>query len=119
MKTLDRIVALLFVLFGALHSQASPVFHGHYDLDGMWFLSFGLMLAFVGFMNLTRSLSPNVATQRFAILANGLALAFVSGLVPLLSLRHNPQVVATIVALAAAMLFSLLRREARPRDSRP
>ena len=35
MKIFDRIVAVLIMLQGATHSAFSPVFHGHYDDDGM------------------------------------------------------------------------------------
>jgi hypothetical protein len=43
--------------------------------------------------------------------ANILALAFVLGLVPLVSLPQNPQVTLSVLLMAAATLFSLLRRD--------
>jgi len=77
----------------------------------MWFLSGGLMLIFLGLLNLVRSGSPGAAARWAALGANILALAFVFGLVPLVSLRQNPQVTFSILVIAAATLFSLLRRE--------
>jgi hypothetical protein len=110
MKTVDRLAAVLILLLGTIHAGLAPVFRGRYDGAGMWFLSGGLMLIFLGLLNLVRTGSPGAAARR-AALANILALAFVFGLVPLVSLRQNPQVTLSILAIAAATLFSLLGRE--------
>jgi hypothetical protein len=111
MKTVDRLVAVLILLLGIIHVGVAPVFRGGYDGAGMWFLSGGLMLIFLGLLNLVRAGSPGAAARKAAVGANILALAFVSGLVPLASLRQNPQVPFSILVIAAATLFSLLRRE--------
>jgi hypothetical protein len=58
-----------------------------------------------------RTGSPAAAARWAALGANILALAFVLGLVPLVSLSQNPQVTISILLIAAATLFSLLRRE--------
>jgi hypothetical protein len=112
MKTVDRLVAVLILLLGALHTSLAPVFRGHSDIAGMWFLSGGLMLIFLGLLNLARAGSPGGAARWAALAANILALAFVWGLVPLVSLRQNPQVTALILLIATATLFSLWRRAA-------
>ncbi len=65
----------------------------------------------LGLLNLVRTGSPGAAVRWAALGANILALAFVFGLVPLGSLRQNPQVTSSILLIAAATLFSLLRRE--------
>ncbi len=114
MKTLDRIVAVLILALGAIHSGLAPAFHGHYDGAGMWFLSGGLMFICVGLLNLARADSSGAAARWCAVVANILALAFVLGLVPLVSLRQNPQVTISILLLASATLFSLVRRAASP-----
>lgn len=111
MKTVDRLVAALILLLGAVHSGFALVFRGGYDGAGMWFLSGGLMMIFLGLMNLTRSGSPGAAARWAAFCANILALAFVLGLVPLFSPRENPQVALSIVLIGAAVLFSLPRRQ--------
>ncbi|HEY3886121.1 MAG TPA: hypothetical protein VGL62_12975 [Vicinamibacterales bacterium] len=111
MKTVDRVVAVLILLLGAIHACLAPVFRGLYNTAGMWFLSGGLMLIFVGLLNLVRIASPGGTARWAALGANILALAFVTGLVPLASLRQNPQVTLSIVLMAAATLFSLLRRD--------
>lgn len=111
MKTVDRLVAVLIMLLGAIHAGLAPVFHGRYDGAGMWFLSAGLMLIFLGLLNLARAGSPGSAARWAALAANILALAFVSALVPLVPLRQNPQVPLAILLIAAATLFSLLPRE--------
>ncbi len=114
MKTLDRIVAMVIVvLLGGGHGAASPVFRGHYDLAGMWWLSGGLMFILIGITNLVRIASPTGAARRAALIANGLGGAFCVGLIPLLPLRSNPQVIASIVLFAAAAVFSI-RRQASP-----
>jgi hypothetical protein len=110
MKTVDRITAVLIVLLGAIHACLAPVFRGRYDGAGMWFLSGGLMLIFLGLLNLARTGSPGAAARWAAVAANLLALAFVCGLVPLVSLRQNPQVTVSILLIGAATLFSILRR---------
>ena len=108
MKTLDRIVAILIILvLGGIHGAASPVFRGHYDLPGMWWLSGGLMFILIGIMNLIRIASATAAARRAAMIANVFGLAFCVALIPLLPLRSNPQVVLSIVLFAAAILFSL------------
>jgi hypothetical protein len=112
MKTLDRIIAVLIVLFGATHAALAPVFRGHYDGAGMWFLSGGLMIIFLGLMNLVRAGSPAAAPRWAALAANVMGLAFTAGLVPLVPLRQSPQIVVFLVLTAAATLFSLLRRPA-------
>jgi hypothetical protein len=111
MKTVDRLAAVLILLLGTIHAGLAPVFRGRYDGAGMWFLSGGLMLIFLGLLNLVRIGSPGAAARWAALGANILALGFVCGLVPLVSLRQNPQVTFSILLLAAATLFSLLRRE--------
>lgn len=112
MKTVDRLVAVLILVLGAIHVGLAPVFRGRYDLAGMWFLSGGLMLIFLGLMNLVRTGSPGAAARWAALGANILALAFVLGLGSLVSLRGNPQVTISILLMAAATLFSLVRRDA-------
>jgi hypothetical protein len=109
-KTIDRVVAVLILLLGAVHVSLAPVLRGHLDIAGMWFLSGGLMLIFLALLNLVRAASPGAAARRAALGANVLALAFVLGLVPLVSLPQNPQVTAIILLIAAATLFSLPRR---------
>ena len=111
MKTVDRLAAVLILLLGTIHAGLAPVFRGRYDGAGMWFLSGGLMLIFLGLLNLVRIGSPGAAARWAALGANILALAFVCGLVPLVSLRQNPQVTFSILLLTAATLFSLLRRQ--------
>ena len=112
MKILDRIVAILIMLQGAIHGSFSSVFHGRYDGAGMWFLSGGLMMIFLGLLNLARAGSPGAAARWASLAANVLGLAFVLGLVPLAPLRQNPQVAVAILLMAGATLFSLLRRGA-------
>lgn len=110
MKTVDRVVAVLILLLGLVHAGVGPVLRGHYDLAGMWFLSGGLMMIFLGLLNLARIGPQSGAPRWAAVIANILALAFVVGLVPLASpLRQNPQVTVSIVLVAAATLFSLVR----------
>lgn len=111
MKTVDRLGAVLILLLGVLHVGLAPIFRGSYDGAGMWFLSGGLMLIFLGLLNLTRSGSPGAVARWAALGANVLALAFVLGLVPLVPLRENPQVPLLILLIAAATLFSLVHRE--------
>jgi hypothetical protein len=111
MKTVDRLVAVLILLLGTIHVGLAPVFRGRYDGAGMWFLSGGLMLIFLGLLNLVRTGAPSAAARRAALVANILTLAFVLGLVPLVSLRRNPQVTIAILLMAAVTAFSLLRRE--------
>jgi hypothetical protein len=111
MKTADRVAALLILLLGIIHAGLAPVFRGRYDGAGMWFLSGGLMLIFLGLLNLVRTASLGAAARWAALCANILALAFVCGLAPLASLRQNPQIPFSILLIAAATLFSLLRRE--------
>jgi hypothetical protein len=110
MKTVDRLVAVLILLLGTIHAGLAPVFRGHYDRAGMWFLSGGLMLIFLGLLNLVRTGSQDAAARWAALGANILALAFVLGLVPLASLRQNPQITFSILLVAGATLFSLLLR---------
>jgi hypothetical protein len=81
----------------------------------MWFLSGGLMLIFLGLLNLVRIATPGAAARRAALGANILAPAFVLGLVPLVSLGQNPQVTFSILLVAAATLFSLVRRDSSTR----
>ena len=111
MKILDRIVALLILLLDAIHSAFSPVFRGHYDDAGMWFLSGGLMMIFLGLMNLVRSAAPGAAARRAALAANVLGLAFAGALVPLFPPRHNPQVAVFIVFVATATLLTITCRD--------
>ena len=112
MKTVDRLVAVLILLLGIVHAGLAPALRGRADLAGMWFLSGGLMLIFLGLLNLVRAGAPGAAARWAALGANILSLAFVVGLVPLVSLRQNPQVTLLILAIAAATLFSLVRRDA-------
>ena len=112
MKTLDRIIGVLIVLFGATHVALAPVFRGHYDAASMWCLSGGLMIIFLGLMNLVRAGSPAAAPRWAALAANVMGLAFTAGLVPLVSLRQSPQVATFLVLVGLATLFSLLRRPA-------
>lgn len=112
MKTVDRVVAVLILLLGTIHAGLAPVFRGRLDVAGMWFLSGGLMLIFLGLLNLVRVGSPGAAARRAALIADILGLAFVLGLVPLVSLRLNPQVTLSILLIAAATVFSLLGRHA-------
>lgn len=112
MKTVDRLVAVLILLLGTVHAGLALVFRGRSDLASMWFLSGGLMLIFLGLLNLVRTGSPGATARWVALGANILALAFVVGLVPLVSLRQNPQVTLSILLVAAATLFSFLRRDA-------
>ena len=111
MTVFDRIVAILIMLLGAIHSAFSPVFHGHYDDAGMWFLSGGLMMAFLGLMNLVRTASAGAAARRAALAANVLGLAFVLALVPLFPLRQNPQVPVFIVLVVTATILSIARHD--------
>lgn len=112
MKALDRILAVLIVLFGATHAALAPVFRGRYDGAGMWFLSGGLMIIFLGLMNLVRAASPAAGARWASLAANVMGLAFAVGLVPLVSLRQNPQIPTFLVLVGLATLFSLLRRPA-------
>jgi sulfite exporter TauE/SafE len=112
MKTIDRLVTVLILLLGIVHAGLAPAFRGHADIAGMWFLSGGMMLIFLGLLNLVRTGAPGAAARWAALGANILTLAFVAGLVPLVSLRKNPQVTVLILLIAAATLFSLVRRDA-------
>src|SRR5262245_13538865 len=112
MKGAGHLVAVLILLLGTIHAALAPVFRGRSDVAGMWFLSGGLMLIFLGLLNLVRTGAPGAAARWAALGANILALAFVLGLVPLVSLHQNPQVTISILLIAAATLFSLLRRDA-------
>lgn len=109
MKILDRIIAILIMLMGAVHSAFSPVFHGHYDDVGMWVLSGGLMMIFLGLLNLVRSASPGRAARWAALAANVLGLVFMLALAPLFPLRQNPQIVVFIVLAVTAALLSIVR----------
>ncbi|HEY7289479.1 MAG TPA: hypothetical protein VH583_06540 [Vicinamibacterales bacterium] len=109
MKTVYRLVAVLIVLLGVIHVSLAPVFRGRLDLAGMWFLSGGLMLIFLGLLNLARSGSPVALARWAAFVADVLGLAFLVGLVPLAPLRQNPQVTVAIALTSAAAVFSLRR----------
>lgn len=111
MKMLDRIVAILMMSLGTIHSAFSPVFHGRYDKTGMWFLSGGLMMIFMGMMNLVRIASPGAAARRAALAANVLGLAFVLAFVPLSPLRQNPRGVVPILLVVTSTIMSLLRHD--------
>lgn len=111
MKIVDRLAAVLILLLGIVHVSLAPVFRGRYNGAGMWFLSGGLMLIFLGLLNLARIGSPGAAARWAALAGNILALAFVCGLVPLVSLGQNPQVTFAILLIAAATVFSAVRRE--------
>ena len=113
MIIVDRLAAVLILLLGIVHASLAPVFRGRYDGAGMWFLSGGLMLIFLGLLNLARTGSPGGAARWAAVCANILALGFGLALVPLVSLRQNPQVTLSILLIAAATVFSLARREMR------
>jgi hypothetical protein len=110
MKILDRVVAVLILLLGIVHVSLAPVLGMRLDIPGMWFLSGGLMLIYLALLNLVRADSPTAAARWAALGANVLALAFMLGFVPLISLRGNPQVTLTILLIAVAALFSLVRR---------
>jgi peptidoglycan/LPS O-acetylase OafA/YrhL len=112
MKILDRIVAALILVMGCLHSSVSSVFHGRYDGAGMWFLSGGLMMIFLGRLNLARTGSPGAGARRAALAANLLALGFSFALVPIYSMRQNPQIMLFIVLVVLATLMTVLRRTA-------
>lgn len=113
MKIVDRVVAVLILLLGIVHvGVAAPGLHSRFDLAGMWFLSGGLTLIFLGLLNLARTGSPGAASRWAAVGANVMALPFVVGLGLLVSLRQNPQVTLSILLVAAATLFSLVRRDA-------
>jgi len=112
MRTADRLVAVLILLLGIVHAGLAPAFRGRADIAGMWFLSGGLMLVFLGLLNLVRTAAPGAAARWAALGANIVTLAFVVGLVPLVSLRQNPQVTVLILLIASATVFSLLRRDA-------
>src|SRR5262249_56905337 len=89
----------------------AQVFRWGFGGPGEWFLTGGLMLMFLGLLNLVRIGSLGAAARWAAFSANSLGLAFVLGLVPLVVLRQNPQVTLTILLIAAATLFSLLRHD--------
>lgn len=110
MKTVDRLVAVLILLLGVVHAALGPVLRGRPDLAGMWFLSGGLMMIFLGLLNLVRSGSPIAAARWAALGANILALAFVLELARLASLGQNPQVTVIILLIGAATVFSLVPR---------
>jgi|SRR6516162_6819262 len=112
MKTVDRLVAVLILLLGIVHASLAPALRGRADIAGMWFLSGGLMLIFLALLNLVRTSAPGAAARWAALGANILTLLFVLGLVPLVSLRQNPQVTILILLIAAATLFSVLGRGA-------
>jgi sulfite exporter TauE/SafE len=113
MKAVDRVVTVLILLLGAVHVGVGPVLRGRPDLAGMWFLSGGLMLIFLGLLNLVRSGSPAAAARWAALAANIVALAFVLELARLVTLRQNPQVTAIVLLIAAATVFSLVPRRTR------
>ena len=112
MKIVDRLVAVLILLLGIVHAGLAPAFRGRPDIAGMWFLSGGLMLIFLGLLNLVRASAAGATARWAALAANVLTLAFVLGLVPMVSLRQNPQVTALILLIAAATVFSLMGRDA-------
>jgi sulfite exporter TauE/SafE len=113
MKAADRLVAVLILLLGAVHAAVGPVLRGRPDIAGMWFLSGGLMMIFLGLLNLVRSGSPTAAARWAALGANLLTLAFVVELARLASLRQNPQVTVIILLIAAATVFSLVPSRTR------
>jgi hypothetical protein len=112
MKTLDRVVAALILLLGITHVGLglAPVFRGQLDIPGLWFLSGGLMLIYLALLNFVRAALPTAAARWAAFGANVLALVFMLGFVPLISLGRNPQVTLTILLIGVAALFSLVRR---------
>jgi uncharacterized membrane protein len=109
MKTFDRILAVLLLLLACVHAFFAPPFHGHYDIAGMWFLSFGLMVFFAGLLNLARISAPKSAARMTALVANALALAFCIALAPLMHVSQNPQLLVVIIVFALETLFSLRR----------
>jgi hypothetical protein len=113
MKTVDYVFAILVLVLGLLHCAAAPVFRGRYGVEGMWFLSGGLMLMMIGLMNLVRIASSAGSARAGAIVANLVGLGFTVGLFPLVSLRQDPQVLAGAVVLAVPTILSILRRPPR------
>jgi hypothetical protein len=111
MKTLDRVLAWVLLVFGLLHTTGSVVMMSKtLNLDSAWFFSGGLAVIFGAFLNLIRTYRPtDSAIARTSALAN-LLLLILSGLLCWVlrhDLQRNPQAVVFIPLVALEFVFSV------------
>lgn len=61
---------------GLVHSGLTPLFYDHVSLDALWFASTGIMLLFLGLLNLTAGRIWQVWLFNICIPANMITLLF-------------------------------------------
>jgi hypothetical protein len=111
MKTLDRVLAWVLLVFGLLHTVGSLfLMSKNLNLDSAWFFSGGLAVIFGAFLNLIRTYRPTDSMiARTSVLAN-LLLLILSGLlcwVLRYDLKANPQAAVFVPLVALEFLFSV------------
>jgi hypothetical protein len=110
MKTLDRILAWVLLVFGLLHTVGGVLMMSKtLNLDSAWFFSGGLAVIFGAFLNLIRTYrATDSMIARTSVLANLLLL--VLSLLLSWVLRHdlkaNPQAAVFVPLVALELLLS-------------
>ncbi|MFK7844374.1 MAG: hypothetical protein AB8G77_03660 [Rhodothermales bacterium] len=101
MTALHRICAYLLILIGIVHTVLT-FFIGPLSVGSLWFAGTGLAFIFLGFINLSMRIHPqlNIRSRSIGIVANFIGLAFMVAAVIILG---EPQ---TFVALGVTLLMT-------------
>ena len=114
-KIADQAVAWFVVLLGVVHCgfTANVLFHT-FNLQALGFASVGLLQMLLGAVNLLRiQYAAARGVRTVCVIANVVMLAFVMAIAATLPLRSNPQAVVLVALIAAATVFSIVRRPER------
>jgi hypothetical protein len=106
MRQAQRIVAWLLIAGGTLHAAATPVAFDALSDSAMWFLAGGLMMVYVGFLNLAMAdAAGRIDTlNRVTLLANLTAALF---MVPLSLAARAPQPFGFVLLILVASVAGL------------
>lgn len=102
MKWVYRIGVYLLIILGIIHSATTPLWFETFDWKAMWFFSGGLMVIFVGFLNIIywRNFDKDKVIKILCRLANMIMCIFI---IVYAAVDPSPQ---TYVAIALILVVT-------------
>jgi hypothetical protein len=112
MRTIDRIVAWLLMVFGLIHLALTGKVHPHLEINAIWFVSGGLLIMTIAALNLLRVAYGSIArgVHVLSVIGNLVLLFLLAAIATLLPIHGNPQIVVGFLLVVPLTAFSILRR---------
>ena len=105
MNLIYKILTILLILLGIVHTAFTPVFYNSFIPAALWFAGTGLLLIFGGLINLAYQKIPNIYLKIMTIFANSILAVYTCLIIILISVFQAYVALGIVLSLLICSIF--------------